>query len=79
MAGGTTPLGDWLANTFTPAGKIARAMGNPPGAKGTPNAQSDITGLTPEELAERKRKLMAAGQHGNSFGNSVMSLFGLNQ
>lgn len=74
---GQTPLGNWITRTFTPASKIAKGMANPPGAKGSPNASNATGSLTPEEIAERKRRLMAAGQGGSSLGNSVMSLFGL--
>lgn len=73
MAGSSqTPLGSWITNTFTPAGTLAKAMAG----SQTPDPNK---GLTPDEIAERKKKLMAAGQSGgpmSSFGDSVMALLG---
>jgi hypothetical protein len=70
---GQTALGSWITNTFAPpAGPLAKAMSG----SQTPDPNK---GLTPEEIAARKKKLMAAGQSQgpmSSFGDSVMALLG---
>lgn len=72
MAGSAqTPLGDWITRTFAPpASKLSKAMSGTPDGTGS---------LTPEQIEERRKKLMSAGQAGQSTQSYLAKMFGLGQ